>query len=162
MYCLHSRLFGISVFFFSANSIWEALIWSFSIWKAFPINTNKGPLDCLSKYDDIFYHEQFYLSSRITDSFLVACYLNVTILYTSYKQLLGVLLKFDLRAEIFVLVKMSVFVWKNLASTHFRCIVCSLAHCSILNIFHFVWLWKEERISVYSVLAVHGITAIFS
>lgn len=42
--------------FFSADSTWEALIWGLSIWKAFPINTNKGPLDCLNKHNDIFYY----------------------------------------------------------------------------------------------------------
>lgn len=53
--------------FLSTDSTWEALIWSLNVWKAFPINTNKGLLDCLNKYSDIFYHTEL---QALNDAFI--------------------------------------------------------------------------------------------
>lgn len=63
-----------SVFFIRRFHL-EALIWSLNVWKAFPINTDKGPLDCLNKYSNIFYHTELHpLNDEfIFDSTLFKC-----------------------------------------------------------------------------------------
>lgn len=106
--------------FFSADSTWEALIWGLSVWKAFPINTNKGLLDWTNR-TTYFIIQSFNLTNNefIFNSTLFQCdYLYLTV--NSFK--VSYFFKFDLETEIFFHIKKCIFIRKDLMRIHFKCL----------------------------------------
>lgn len=82
MYCLHSLLFGISVFFLCRFHLGSSDLGP-KYMEGVSNKHKQRPLDCLNKYNDRFCHTKLYLTSRIMNSFLVAHYLKVTLFFMS-------------------------------------------------------------------------------